>query len=133
MDLDEILETFDALIGAEERYGYLIELGKDLPPLDDALKTEAHRVHGCQSRVWMVAGTEGDTLRLRADSDAFIVRGLIAILMAIYDGQTLRDAAQRDPVPVFAQIGLDQQLSMGRRNGLYSMVQRIQALAGALG
>ena len=129
MTLDEIIETFEALDPGEERYRYLIDLGKGVAGLPEELKTEEHRVHGCQSRVWMVAGHHDGRLVLRADSDAFIVRGLLAILLAIYDGRALADVPGVDAQALFAQIGLDAHLSMGRRNGLYSMIQRIQALA----
>jgi cysteine desulfuration protein SufE len=88
-------------------------------------------VHGCQSRVWMKADFADGHLRLSADSDAFIVRGLIALLLALYDGLPLDEVRALDPLPTFQRIGLDGQLSMGRRNGLYSMVARIKRLAEA--
>lgn len=132
MDIEEILETFDALEPGEERYRYVIELGKELPGLPEDARVEAHRVHGCQSRVWMMGGVDPEgRLAVHADSDAFIVRGLIAILLAVYAGHTPADAATLDPLPAFARAGLEQQLSMGRRNGLHSMIQRIRALAAA--
>ncbi|MCB9664580.1 MAG: SufE family protein [Alphaproteobacteria bacterium] len=132
MDIDEIVETFEALDPGEDRYRFLIELGKDLPGLPDEAKVESHRVHGCQSRVWMVAGVdEQGHLALHADSDAFLVRGLIAVLLATYAGLSPAQAVDVDPLATFARIGLEQQLSMGRRNGLHSMVQRIRALAAA--
>jgi cysteine desulfuration protein SufE len=131
MDLAEILDTFDALDDGEDRYRYLIELGKDLPGLPESERTEERRVHGCQSRVWMKADFADGHLRLSADSDAFIVRGLIALLLALYDGLPLDEVRALDPLPTFQRIGLDGQLSMGRRNGLYSMVARIKRLAEA--
>ena len=131
MDLAEILDTFDALDDGEDRYRYLIELGKDLPGLPEPERTEERRVHGCQSRVWMKADVADGHLRLAADSDAFIVRGLIALLLALYDGLPLDEVRALDPLPTFQRIGLDGQLSMGRRNGLYSMVARIKRLAEA--
>jgi len=131
MDLAEILDTFDALDDGEDRYRYLIELGKDLPGLPESERTEERRVHGCQSRVWMKADFADGRLRLSADSDAFIVRGLIALLLALYDGLPLEEVRALDPLPTFQRIGLDGQLSMGRRNGLYSMVARIKRLAEA--
>jgi cysteine desulfuration protein SufE len=129
--LDEILETFSFLDEGEERYRYIIELGKELSGLPDEAKVEANRVHGCQSRVWMVADVDDGVLDVRADSDAFIVRGLIKILLSIYEGKSPAEAAELDPKGVFEQIGLEQHLSMGRRNGLFSMVGRVQALAAA--
>jgi cysteine desulfuration protein SufE len=132
MDLQEIVETFAMIDDGEERYRYLIELGRDLEGLPEAAKVEDHRVHGCQSRVWMLASAEGGALQLRADSDAFIVRGLIAILLAIFDRKPLAEVAATDPKPTFAALGLDAHLSMGRRNGLYAMVQRVHKLAEVL-
>jgi cysteine desulfuration protein SufE len=131
MDLDEIVETFEALEPGEERYRYLIELGKGLEGLPEELKIEPNRVHGCQSRVWMVVEPEGGRLHVRADSDAFIVRGLVAIVLALFDHRTPAEVGALDPTVTFGRLGLEQMLSMGRRNGLYSMVQRLKALAAA--
>jgi cysteine desulfuration protein SufE len=131
MDLAEILDTFDALDDGEDRYRYLIELGKELPGLPEAERTEERRVLGCQSRVWMKADVADGRMHLAADSDAFIVRGLIAVLLALYDGLPLAEVRALDPLPTFQRIGLDAQLSMGRRNGLYSMVARVKRLAEA--
>ncbi len=133
MDLDEILETFEYLDTGEDRYRYIIDLGKGLEGLPEDDRIESNRVHGCMSRVWMTAEpTEGgQQLHLRADSDAFVVRGLIAIVIAMYDGKTVEQIIAVDPQEVFGRMGLEQQLSMGRRNGLFSMVQRVRALAAA--
>ncbi len=130
--LDQILEDFAALEPGEERYRYLIDLGKDLPGLPEDLKVEENRVLGCLSRVWLVSDQpEPGRLHIRADSDAFIVRGLIAIVLAMYQDRTAAEILALDPESVFGSIGLDQHLSMGRRNGLYSMVQRVRSLAAA--
>lgn len=129
MDLDEILDTFDALDPGEERYRYLIELGRDLPELPEAERTEPRRVHGCQSRVWLKAELQDGRMAIQADSDAFIVRGLIRLLLAIYDQRTPAEILATDARPILARAGLDAHLSMGRRNGLYSMVARIHSLA----
>jgi cysteine desulfuration protein SufE len=131
MQLDEIIETFEALDEGEERYRFLMDLGKQVPGLDEIDKTEASIVRGCQSRVWMVGHKADGALHLRADSDAFIVRGLIAVLLALYDGQPVERVLAIDPKVTFEQLGLDAHLSMGRRNGLWSMVQRVRALASA--
>lgn len=127
MTLDDIIETFEALDPGEERYRYLIDLGKAVQGLPEDDKTEATRVHGCQSRVWLVLTVTDGRLHIGADSDAFIVRGLLAVLLAIYDGQPVEIARAADAKAVFEQIGLEGHLSMGRRNGLYAMIQRIQA------
>ena len=130
MDIDEILENFEFLDTQEERYRYIIDLGKGLDGLPEGQKSEANRVHGCMSRVWMVARPEDDgRLGIGADSDAFIVRGLIAIVLATYAGKTPRDILDTNVLSVFAAIGLEQHLSMGRRNGLHAMVQRVKAFA----
>lgn len=129
MDIDEIVENFEVLEPGEERYRFLIDLGKELPGLDEAYKTDEHIVRGCLSRVWMTAERDGPRMHLMADSDAFIVRGLIAILLALYDGRTSEEIATLDPQETFRTIGLEQHLSLGRRNGLHAMVQRIRALA----
>lgn len=134
MTLEQILEDFEALEPGEERYRYLIDLGKDLPGLPDELKVEENRILGCLSRVWLVADPVEDGVRrlhLRADSDAFIVRGLIAIVLAMYQDRTAAEILAVDTNAIFASIGLDQHLSMGRRNGLHSMVQRVRAMAAA--
>jgi cysteine desulfuration protein SufE len=130
MDIDEILENFEFLDTQEERYRYIIDLGKGLAGLPEAQKSEANRVHGCMSRVWMVAQPEdGGRLGIGADSDAFIVRGLIAIVLATYAGKTPQDILNTDVLAVFETIGLEQHLSMGRRNGLHAMVKRVKTLA----
>jgi cysteine desulfuration protein SufE len=129
MDLDEIIETFEALEPGEERYRYLIDLGKEVPGLPDHEKTDDALVRGCQSQVWLRSEIRDGRLLLRADSDAFIVRGLVAILLAIFHGRTLDEVRAADARGVFQRIGLDGHLSMGRRNGLYAMIQRISAMA----
>lgn len=132
MTLEQILEDFEALEPGEERYRYLIDLGKDLPGLPDELKVEENRILGCLSRVWLVADPVHDgalRFHLRADSDAFIVRGLIAIVLAIFQDRTAEEILGTDANAIFGKIGLDQHLSMGRRNGLHSMIVRVRALA----
>ncbi len=128
-DLDDILDNFEALEPGEERYRYLIELGRGLEGVPDDLKRDEHIVRGCQSRVWMIGRVEDGVVRVQADSDAFIVRGLIAILLAVFDGKSAAEVLTLDAQAVFAQVGLEQHLSMGRRNGLHAMVQRIRAIA----
>ena len=134
--IDEIVDTFAELDAWDERYGYLIELGDLLPPLPDADRVRENKVDGCLSTVWLVAricppDAEEQSLELRADSDAAIVRGLIAILLALYSGQTRAAILNIDPEPLFGQLGLQQHLSATRRNGLRAMVRRIQQLAAS--
>lgn len=135
-ELEELKETFGFLDDWEERYAYIIDLGKGLPPMDEALKTEATKVRGCTSQVWMVGHerTDGEgrvCLDLAADSDAHIVRGLIRILLMLYSGRPKAEIAAIDAEGFLHELGLDRHLSPSRRNGLFSMVERIRALAAA--
>ncbi len=130
---EEIIETFDFLDSWTERYGYIIELGQKLLPMPDKFKTEENRVHGCQSTVFLKLrkrpGSK-DIVEFLADSDADIVRGLLSMLQRVYCGQHARDIAAFDIQAFFAKLGLDTNLSMGRRNGLAEMVQRVRKFAG---
>jgi cysteine desulfurase/selenocysteine lyase len=132
---DELVEGFEFLERPEERYQYIIELGEKLLPLPADAKTEANRVYGCQSTVHMIArkrpGT-ADTIDFLADSDADLVRGLIALLQRVFSGQSARAILTFDVETLFKKLGLDQHLTLGRRNGLASMVQRIRTLAAQL-
>ena len=128
-DLDEIVENFSLFEDWEERYRYLIDLGKALPEMDDALKTEKTIVPGCTSRVWMVAENKNETLHFLADSDAHIVRGLIAILLSAYQSKTAEEIKSVDIEGAFKTIGLDQHLSPNRRNGFFAMVEKINQLS----
>jgi cysteine desulfurase/selenocysteine lyase len=132
---DELAEAFEFLDDWADRYQYLIELGEALPPLPDEFRTEANRIRGCQSTVYLTArkkpGTT-DVLEFLADSDADIVRGELAVLERVYSGQRAGDILAFDVEGFFARLGLDKHLSMSRRNGLASMVQRIRGLATAL-
>ena len=133
MTIEKLIANFELLGDWEERYGYLIDLGKKLPGLSDAEKTEDTRVHGCQAMVWLVIAPDDAQpghLRIRADSDAFIVRGLIAVLLVIFDGRTPAEIAQTDAIRHLTALGLDKHLSPTRKNGLFAMVERIRTLAG---
>ncbi len=132
MTIDEIVSDFDDLGDAEDQLQYVIELGMSLPGLPTQLKTEENRVQGCQSNVWLVArhGEENpETLIFEADSDAIIVRGIVAVLLAAYSGRTPREILDYPIDAVFAKLQLKRFLSPMRSNGLHSMVQRIRALA----
>lgn len=132
---DELIELFDFLSDETERHQQVIDMGEKLPPMPAELKSEAHRVRGCQSTVHLFArkrpGTE-DTMDFIADSDANIVRGLIAILEKLFAGQSAREILAFDIESFLKRIGLDQALTMGRRNGLASMILRIRSYAQAL-
>ncbi len=129
---EEIIEVFDFLDDWADRYQHIIEIGAKLPPMPAALQTEATRVHGCQSTVYLHArkkpGT-ADVLEFLASSDAEIVRGELALLQKVYCGQHAGDVLAFDVHEFFGRLGLDQHLTMGRRNGLAEMVKRIRGFA----
>ena len=126
-ELDDLAAEFDLLGDWEERYRYVIDLGRALEPLSEAERSDANKVRGCASQVWLVreAG-EGGRLGFRGDSDAHIVRGLIAILLRLYSGRAADEILAFDARAAFARLGLDGALSAQRSNGLYSMVERIR-------
>ncbi|MEM1313565.1 MAG: SufE family protein [Pseudomonadota bacterium] len=133
-DFEEIAESFAFLDDWEDRYGYVIELGKAMPPLDEALKGPETKVDGCASQVWIAPRLEeGPPARLHfdGDSDALIVRGLIAILRALYGGRTAAEILQTDAEAQLARLGLNEHLSSQRSNGLRAMVGRLRDLARA--
>lgn len=135
MTIDELADNFEVLGDWEERYAYLIDLGKKLPGLSEADKTEANRVHGCQAMVWLKmepAANQPGALHIQADSDAFIVRGLIAVLMILYDGRKPAEIVEIDSRSVLSRLGLDRHLSPTRKNGLFAMIERIKTLAQAM-
>jgi cysteine desulfuration protein SufE len=130
-DIDEIIENFELLDEWDDRYRYVIELGRELPPLADEAHNETNKVRGCASQVWLVThvtpdGAAGPTLSFDGDSDAHIVRGLVAILFALYSGKPAKKILEIDPEAVFTQLGLRENLTPQRSNGLRSMVDRIQ-------
>ncbi len=125
--IDALVDEFDLLEDWEERYRYVIELGRALEPLSEAEHSEANRVHGCASQVWLIPerAAEAGALRFRGDSDAHIVRGLIAILLRLYNDLTPEEIAALDTREAFAQIGLSEHLSRQRSNGVVAMTERI--------
>lgn len=128
MDIQELVDNFEILEDWEDRYKYLIDLGNKLPPMEESLKTDATKVRGCMSQVWMVPRwDEEGRLVLLADSDAQIVKGLIAVLMAIFAGRTREEIGRIDVEKTFGGLGLDQHLSPNRRNGFFSMVEAVKA------
>jgi cysteine desulfuration protein SufE len=134
--IDEIVDNFSLLDEWDDRYRYVIELGRMLPPLPDADHVEANKVRGCASQVWLVTavqpdGAAGPTLHFEGDSDAHIVRGLIAILFALYSGKSAREILDTDAIKLFDQLGLRENLTPQRSNGLRAMVERIRAEANA--
>lgn len=130
---EDIVETFDFLDDWEERYRHVIELGRAMPPLDAAFQVPATRVEGCASQVWLLPRIEGQgpgaRFDFQGDSDAMIVRGLIAILHALYSGLSVAEVTEVDAPAELARLGLDEHLSSQRSNGLRAMVERIRKLA----
>jgi len=128
--LAELEAEFDLLGDWEERFRYVIDLGKGLAPLTDAERTDANKVRGCASQVWLVAeGTADGRIQFRGDSDAHLVRGLIAILLRLYSGRTPEEILAVDAKAAVEQLGLPGALSTQRSNGLFSMVERIRRIA----
>jgi cysteine desulfuration protein SufE len=131
-ELGELAEEFDLLGDWEERYRHIIDLGRGLDPLTDAERSDENRVRGCASQVWMVTERGGDgRLRFRGDSDAHIVRGLIAVVLRLYSDRAPEEIVAFDAKGAFARLGLAGALSTQRSNGLASMVERIRRDAGA--
>jgi cysteine desulfuration protein SufE len=131
---EDIAADFEFLDDWEDRYGYVIELGKKMTPLDDSLKGPATKVEGCASQVWIVPRIEEGSprrLHFEGDSDALIVRGLIAVLRTLYSGRTAREILDTDAEAQLARLGLNDALSAQRSNGLRAMVRRLRDLAAA--
>ncbi|MDR6626159.1 SufE family protein [Caulobacter segnis] len=125
--LDELADEFELLGDWEERYRYVIELGKELAPLTDAERSDENKVRGCASQVWLVTEPQADgTLTFRGDSDAHIVSGLVAIMLRLYSGRAPADIVAFDAKAALDRLGLSEALSSQRSNGLKSMVARIQ-------
>jgi cysteine desulfuration protein SufE len=137
MTLASLQSDFALLDDWEDRYRYIIELGRALKPMPDDLKTDATKVRGCVSQVWLASEAStaedgnGPVLHFQGDSDAHIVRGLIAILLALYEGKPAKDILAIDPGTVFDSLGLKEHLTPQRSNGLASMVERVRADARA--
>jgi len=136
MTFDEILDNFSLLDEWDDRYRYVIELGRSLAPIPERDRRDANKVQGCASQVWLATRVEpngqgGPVLSFVGDSDAHIVRGLIAILFAIYSGKNARDILATDAVALFEKMGLREHLTPQRSNGFRSMVERIKSDARA--
>jgi cysteine desulfuration protein SufE len=135
-DLEEIVDNFSTLDHWDDRYRYLIELGRELPPLAEAAHSDANKVQGCASQVWLDTyvrpdGAGGPVLTFAGDSDAHIVRGLIAILFAVFSGKHAKDILATDALALFERIGLREHLTPQRSNGFRAMVERIRTDAKA--
>jgi cysteine desulfuration protein SufE len=135
-NIDEIIDNFSLLDDWDDRYRYLIELGRELPPLAEAAHNDANKVQGCASQVWLDTsvrpnGAGGPVLSFAGDSDAHIVRGLVAILFAIYSGKSAKEILGLNAVTLFERMGLREHLTPQRSNGFRSMVERIRSDANA--
>lgn len=132
-DFEELVDTFAFLDDWEDRYRHVIDLGRALPPLDEAERVPATKVEGCASQVWLVPEIEGEgpgaTLRFRGESDAMIVKGLIAVLQTLYNGATVREAREIDAQAELGRLSLQDHLSSQRSNGLKAMIGRIREIA----
>jgi cysteine desulfuration protein SufE len=132
MGIDEIIENFSLLDDWDDRYRYVIELGKTLAPLSERDRSEGNKVQGCASQVWLATvvrpnGADGPVLNFTGDSDAHIVRGLIAILFTLFSGRHAREILSTDAIAIFEQLGLREHLTPQRSNGFRSMVERIRS------
>ena len=141
-DIQEIIDNFSVLDDWDDRYRYLIELGRELPPLAASAHNDANKVQGCASQVWLETqvrpetnmrrnGADGPVLMFSGDSDAHIVRGLIAVLFAVFSGRTAKDILAADALALFEKLGLREHLTPQRSNGFRSMIERIRAEARA--
>ena len=132
MNIDELIENFELLDDWEDKYRYIIDLGNGLEPLDEQFKTEEWKVRGCQSQVWLLPSRQGDKIHFRGDSDAVIVKGLIAIVLMIYSDKSPSEIKAVAVEDIFAKLGLSDHLSPSRRNGLLSMTEKIKYYADIL-
>jgi cysteine desulfuration protein SufE len=129
---DDIIDTLGFFDSWEDRYKYIIDLGKELPPLDEVHRVEPNQVKGCQSQVWLISEKRNEQLYFAADSDAFIVKGLLGVVLAAYNGKTPQQIIDFDIEAYFGELDLIQHLSVTRGNGLRAMVKRIQDTAAAV-
>lgn len=134
--IDDIIENFTLLEEWDDRYRYVIELGRELPALPESQQTEANKVRGCASQVWLIThvkpdGGAGPILTFEGDSDAHIVRGLVAILIALYSGKSAKEILATDAIALFDRLGLREGLTPQRSNGVRSMVERVRSEANA--
>jgi cysteine desulfuration protein SufE len=136
ISLERIEKGFRIMPSWEDRYRFLVQLGRKLEPLEEEAKIEANRVQGCTSNVWLVPDLSADEpprISFRADSDAHIVKGLVALLLVIYSGRTPEEIQEVDAQAILERLDLQAHLSPSRSNGLFSMMERIQTLARAAG
>lgn len=129
MDFETLVDDFEFFDAWEDRYRYLIDLGRQLPPMEEASKVDANRVRGCISKVWVVPRSVQGRLEFDADSDSHIVRGLVALARILFHGRTRGEVLAVDLDQVFGRLGFDAHLSVNRRNGFQSLVKTLQTFA----
>lgn len=133
MTIERLMDAFELLTDWQERYDYISELGAKLPPMPEAEKTDQTRVHGCISKVWITGRASGDPLVMeyRADGEGPIIRGLVALLVMLFQGRTREEVLDLDAEGVIEKLGLDENLSPNRHIGMYAMVEKIKGIARA--
>lgn len=124
--ITDLIKNFEFLDDWEDKYRYIIELGEKLPPLEDKYKTGLYKVNGCTSQVWIVPELKNDKLIFKGDSDALIVRGLVAIVLMIFSNKSAKEIKEIEVENIFAKLGLQEHLSPSRRNGLFALVDKIK-------
>ena len=131
MTIEELIDNFSFLDGWEEKYQYVIDLGHKLEPLDEKFKTDDWKVKGCQSQVWLVPQIKNGVFHFKGDSDAILVKGIISIVLLIYNDKTAAEIKNIDVTEIFVKLGLEENLTPSRRNGMLSMVEKIKQYAAA--
>ncbi len=131
MDIDELIDNFAFFENWEEKYQYVIDLGRKLEPLEACYKTDEWKVKGCQSQVWLVPTFSPHSIHFCGDSDAILVKGIIAIVLMIYNDKSAEEIKKVDVEKIFAKLGLEENLTPSRRNGMMSMVEKIRQYAEA--
>lgn len=131
MTIEELIDNFSFLDGWEEKYQYVIDLGHKIEPLDEKFKTDDWKVKGCQSQVWLVPQIQNGVFHFKGDSDAILVKGIISIVLLIYNDKTAAEIKNIDVTKIFVKLGLEENLTPSRRNGMLSMVEKIKQYAAA--
>ena len=131
MTVEELIDNFSFLDGWEEKYQYVIDLGHKLEPLDEKFKTDDWKVKGCQSQVWLVPQIRNGIFHFKGESDAILVKGIISIVLLIYNDKTADEIKNIDVTKIFVKLGLEENLTPSRRNGMLSMVEKIKQYAAA--
>lgn len=132
MTIDELIENFSFFDSWEEKYQYVIDLGHKLEPLDEKFKTDEWKVKGCQSQVWLVPEFKNGKISFKGDSDAILVKGIIAIVLAIYNNKSAEEIKKIDVNEIFVKLGLEENLTPSRRNGMMSMIAKIKQYATSI-